>query len=170
MLPISSCNYFLEGVSEDLFWRELNKITVKKGGELDLGYIGPTLEKSEKIFCGRRISNKFSLYLNHKWSALPWSQIIAKGEVSKKGSGLMISCQFTYPILSLIMIITFGSLIYSELFPITIASSLTFGFVVIALFVLVIRYNHLKIKHEMVKQLETIEQKTKIESTKLRFL
>jgi uncharacterized membrane protein YciS (DUF1049 family) len=169
MISLSTSGYYLEGVSEDFFWKELNKITAG-GADPEFLDFPTTANKSQKTFYGRRLDNKFSISLNQHLEQFVRSGVVAKGIVSKKGSGLMIHCSFKYPVLSLFAVLTVASYIFVRFLPILLIQGLGFGLIVTGLYFLLIKRSHSTIKHELKKQMEIIEQKAKTESTKMQRL
>lgn len=170
MIPLSTCSYYLDGVSENFFWKELNKITIGQSIDPNFGFDIPLAQKSQKIFIGRREDHKFSIFLNRQTALIPVTRLLAKGAVLQKGAGLMIHCRFTYPILSLILFITFGAAFLIEIFHSSIPTFFTVSLIVSVLYLLLILHNYSKIKHEVARQLEIIEQKARAERTKMQFI
>lgn len=168
MIPLSNCKYYIEGVSENFFWRELNKITAG-GIDPELIDYARTREKMKKVFVGRRIDNKFSISLNKQMTQFIRAAVVAKGAVMQNGSGLKIHCSFRYPAFSLFIVLASACYVFVRFLPISSQYDLLFGLIVTGLYGVLIYKNHLKTKTELVRQLEFIEQKAMIESTKIKF-
>jgi|SRR5690606_42084099 len=167
MISLSTCKYHLEGVQENLFWRELNKITAG-GIDPELIDFAPTREK--KVFLGRRVENKFSISLNQQMPQFLRAGVVARGTVLQKGSGLIIHCSFRYPAFSFFIVLTFASYLFARLLPFSSTYGIPFGLIVTGLYVLLVYRSHLKTKTKLARQLELIEQKANTESTKIQFL
>lgn len=165
MIRLSAVTYYLEGVSEDFFWKELDRITTGQSMNPEFGYNKPYSGKSENIFAGRKVGNQFSIFLlRSPWNQFFRSAILCKGIVAARGRGIMVKCSFEYSFRNLVMfaLLALNVLIFIKLDPIPFADELFFGAIGIAIYGLVVIRNYSKIKYEMGKQLELIEEKANI--------
>lgn len=171
MITLSTRGYYLKGVSEDFFWRELNKITVGGADPEFLGFpTSTTTENSKKTFYGRRVDNKFSISLNQNIAEFARAGVVAKGIVCSKGCGLMIHCRFEYPVLSLFLVTTFATYVFVRFLPLMWISCFLFALILTTLYLLMIQRSHSKIKIELADHLTSMEEKAKTASTKMHYL
>lgn len=171
MIRLSTRKYYLEGVPEDFFWKELDKITTGQSMNPEFGYTRPLYWNAEGIFLGRKTGNQFSIFRYRPWSKFLGTLILCKGLVSARGSGIIINCRFGYPFSSLITFLILALWIFfiglypislypfSLLYPISFRNDLITGVIITGLYCLVIAYNLSNIEREMSKQLELIEKK-----------
>ncbi|MDO1449421.1 hypothetical protein Q0590_24310 [Rhodocytophaga aerolata] len=163
MIPLSTRSFYLEGVTPDFFWKELDKITVGQSIDPEFGYTTPHFGKFDNVFGGRKVKNSFSVFLYRPISQLVRTEILAKGTVEEKSSGIRITCRFEYPFWSLLMLILLGSMLVSPFYM----HSLEMGFMAtlfgLFLYSLLVVYNHANIKQELSNQLKLLEQKAKKE-------
>ena len=159
MIKLSSCNYSLKGVSQDFFWKELDKITVGQSMNPEFGYATPHFGKFENVFGGRKVNNEFSIFLYRPVTQMIRTEILSKGIVSEHDSGIIMKCRFEYPFWSLIMLLLLGSAFFVPFYHVSIVGSLIVCLIGTGIYCLVIRYNHSNIKYEMNKQLKLIEEK-----------
>lgn len=165
MIPLSTTNYYLERVSEDFFWKELNKITAGQSLNPQFGYNRSLYKKSDRTFVGRKAGNQFSIFLYGALNRFFRSAILCNGIVSAQGRGIMIRCSFEYPLWSFLSFLILALSVYIGLgtipfvkVPLTINKPLA-GAIGIALYCLVVVYNLSRIKRELTRQLELMEEK-----------
>lgn len=171
MIRLSARKYYLEGVSEDFFWEELDKITAGQSTNPEFGYIRPMSGNAKHIFLGRKTGNQFSIFRYRPWSKLVGTLILCKGIVSARGSGITINCSFGYPFSSLVMFVVLllwvlvaGSIPialfpFHGLYSISFVDSAIAGLILTGLYCLLLAWNLSSIEREMAKQLELIEKK-----------
>jgi hypothetical protein len=97
------------------------------------------------------------------------TEILAKGMVVEKSSGIRISCRFEYPFWSLLMLILLGSMLISPFYTHSLEMGIMATLVGLFLYSLLVVYNHVNIKKELSKQLKVLEQKAKKENSSPSF-
>ena len=63
MIRLNTIEYYIEGVSEDSFWKRLDSITVGQEINPEFSYTTQYLGKFENVFGGRKRGNEFAIYL-----------------------------------------------------------------------------------------------------------
>ncbi|MBU2062517.1 MAG: hypothetical protein KKH44_11800, partial [Bacteroidetes bacterium] len=152
MIKISDKEYYLTGVSEVFFWDELDRITAGQATNPEFSYSTQYYANFENIFGGRKVGNKFSVYLYRPITRAFRTEILSKGIVTKIENGIKITCTYEIPFWSLLMFVLIGFLIFTPVFLLSITSGLIFGFIGVCIYSMIIYSNHSNIKEEIKKQ------------------
>ncbi len=160
MIKLSSQEYKIHGVSQELFWTELDNITAGQAMNPEFGYTTQHLLNFDNVFAGRRKDNKFSIYLYRPMTNIFRTEILAKGIVTVKKDMLLIESSFELPFRSIIICLLIGSIVFLPLYFTSIFGGIVFSLIGFFIYSIIVDSNHSNIKKELKKQLDKIEEKT----------
>lgn len=159
MIKLSDKEYYLNGVSEEFFWDELDGITAGQATNPEFSYTTQYYAKFENIFGGRKVGNTFSVYLYRPITHAFRTEILSKGIVSKTENGIKITCNYEIPFWSLFMFVLIGFFIFLPVLLVSITSGIIFGAFGVGIYLMIVHSNYLNIKEEIKNQFIRIKRK-----------
>lgn len=164
MIKLSRQKYKIHGVSQKQFWSELDNITAGQAMNPEFGYTTQHLPNFDNVFAGRRKDNKFSVYLYRPMTNIFRTEILAKGIVTEKKDLLLIESSFELPFWSVIIFLIIGSIIFIPLYFTSFFGGIVFSLIGLFIYSIVVDSNYSKIKKELKKQIDKIEEKNLVNS------
>jgi hypothetical protein len=160
MICLSRKIYRLTNITETDFWKQLNNITVGQNLSTEMGISTPFVGKSENVFGGRKVKNRFSLFLYRPVTRELWIRILAKGKVlfDDKKNCLIVDCRFEIPIWSIFILVLFCLFFVIPSYFISLKTGIIISCIFILLSGLLIFLNYRKTVNSLKKQFEEISK------------
>lgn len=158
MIRLNRKIYRLHNITENDFWAHFNDITVGQNINPEMSFSTPFPGKFDNVFGGRKIKNKFSIFLYQPISREFWAKILAKGQVSfdDKRKCVIIDCKFEIPFWSILILLLLGLLIVTPFYFITLNLGIIINIIFLSIYGLILKLNHHKIIDELKKQFDKI--------------
>ena len=158
MIALSKEKYLLNGISQEVFWNELDKITAGQNVNPEISYSTQYFPNFDNIFAGRKIGNTFSIYLYKPKISGFRTEILAKGTLHEEKNKIRIDCSFEIPLGSLLKALILVFLFNIPFYLSSSTAGLIFSFIIVAIYTTLISSNHTDIKRTLSTQLKKIEQ------------
>jgi hypothetical protein len=158
MIYLNRKMYWLHNITEIDFWKRLNEITVGQNISPEMGFSTPFVGKSENVFGGRKVKNKFSIFLYRPITRELWIRILAKGKVlfDDKKNCLLVDCRFEIPIWSIFILLLFCLFFVIPSYLISLKTGIIISSIFILLSCLLIFLNYRKTVNSLKKQFDEI--------------
>ena len=155
MIRLSRKTYTLYNITESKFWDKLDKITVGQNINPEISYSTPFYGNFDNVFGGRRVKNKFSIFLYRPITRGFRTEILAKGKLKYDESDNMIilDINFELPFWSILMIIILGAIFISPFYFLSIIAGIIINLIFLLIFGLIVNSNLFDVKLELDKQL-----------------
>ena len=165
MICLNRKIYRLYNITENEFWSRLDDITVGQNINPEMSYSTPYPGKFENVFGGRKVKDKFSIFLYHPITRELWIRILAKGQVSfdKKKETVVIDCRFEIAFWSIFILFLFGLFFITPSYFISLKTGIIVSGIVLLIYGLLIKSNYRSTVNELKKQFAKISD---VESTK----
>jgi len=156
MIRLSRKIYRLRNITENDFWAHIEDITAGQNINPEMGSM--FRGKFENIFGGKRVKNKFSIFLYQPISIELWMKILAKGQVSfdNKKECVVIDCRFEIPFWSILILFFLGLCFVTPFYFISLNTGIIINSVFLLICSLILRANYSKIVDEFKKQFDKI--------------
>jgi len=156
MIKLNRKIYRLYNVTENVFWAHIDDITAGQNIDPEMGSTIPG--KLENIFGGKKVKNKFSIFLYRPITSELWMKILAKGQVSfdNKKECVVIDCRFEIPFWSILVIFFLGLCFVTPFYFISLNTGIIINSIFLLICSLILRANYRKIVNELKKQFDKI--------------
>ena len=158
MICLNKKIYRLHNITENDFWEQLNDITVGQNLSPEMGYSTQFVGKSKNVFGGRKVKNKFSLFLYRPITRELWIRILAKGQVLFDDSKdcLIVDCRFEIPIWSIFILLLFALFFVAPSYFVSLDTGIFISCIFLLISSLLIILNYRDIVNKLKKQFEKI--------------
>ncbi|UCH15268.1 MAG: hypothetical protein JSV22_04685 [Bacteroidales bacterium] len=158
MISLKRKEYRLHNITENDFWAHLDDITVGQNINPEIGCFTPFHGKFENVFGGRKVKNKFSIFLYRPITREFWTKILAKGQVSidDKKECVIIDCRFEIPFWSILILLLLGLLFVTPFYFITLNIGIIINSIFLLIYGLILKSNYHNIVNELKKQFNKI--------------